>query len=477
MESIPLVVDLDGTLNRTDTLHEGLLGLLRNSPFELLRLVSTLSRGRAHFKRQVARLAHLDLTTLPLNEDFVTWLREQKATGRYLILATGADISVASQIAMRVGLFNEVLGSDGINNLAGPNKATTLIERFGENGFDYAGNSRRDLAVWKRARHGIVVTASNGVVKDARAVCEVVQVFPRPDHDWRVWLRLLRGHQWLKNLLLFTPIAAAHQLGNPSKFLHVAIALVAFSTSASAVYLGNDLLDLENDRRHPRKQHRAFASGQLPLWVGVFLSPVLLILGILIATLAGTTFLQWLLVYIAITFAYSLGLKRIAIIDCLALALLYTLRVIAGAAASRTPLSFWLLAFAIFFFLSLAFVKRYAELQTQTSEVDEKISGRGYSTKDAPMIQLLGVASGFAAVLILALYLNTTTVQNLYKSPQVVWGAVPVLLYWISWIWLKAHRGEMHDDPLVFAVREPESLVAGAIFVGILLVGAVGWPW
>ena len=226
-----------------------------------------------------------------------------------------------------------------------------------------------------------------------------------------------------------------------------------------------------------RSGHRAFASGTIPLWVGALLSPLLLILGIVIAAIAGTTFLQWLLVYIAITFAYSFGLKRIAIIDCLALALLYTLRVIAGAAASKTPLSFWLLAFSVFFFLSLAFVKRYAEFQAQGLGGDEYISGRGYSPKDAPIIQLLGVSSGFSAVLILALYLNTTTVHDLYRSPQVVWGAVPVLLYWVSWIWLKAHRGEMHDDPLVFAVREPESLIAGAIFVGILLVGAVGWPW
>lgn len=477
MDSIPLVVDLDGTLVRTDTLHEGLLGMLRNSPIRLFRLTASLSRGKAHFKQQVARLAHLDLATLPLNEEVVVWLRDQKAAGRHLVLATGADVSLASQIAMRVGLFGGVLGSDGTVNLAGPNKATALIERFGENGFDYAGNSRRDLSVWTHARYAIVVTAPSGVVKDAREVCEVVKVFPKQDHGWRTWLRLLRAHQWLKNLLLFTPIAAAHQIGNPSKFLHVTIAFIAFSMSASGVYLGNDLLDLENDRRHPRKQHRAFASGQLPLWVGALLSPVLLIFGIVIAAFAGTTFLQWLLVYIAITFAYSFGLKRIAIIDCLALALLYTLRVIAGAAASRTPLSFWLLAFSIFFFLSLAFVKRYAELQTQLLDVNEKISGRGYSTKDAPMVQLLGVASGFAAVLILALYLNTTTVHDLYKSPDVVWGAVPVMLYWVSWIWLKAHRGEMHDDPLVFAVREPESLVAGAIFVGILLVGAVGWPW
>ncbi len=477
MESIPLVVDLDGTLLRTDTLYESLLGLLRSSPRDLLHLPAWLARGKAYFKQQVARSAKLNLDTLPLNEEVLTWLRDQKANGRHLVLATGADASIAEQVAHRVGLFDEVLSSNGTINLTGSNKATVLQERFGEKGFDYAGNSRKDLTVWRHARHAIVVNARSSIAKRADEVCNVELTFAAPSRGPRTWLRMLRVHQWLKNLLLFTPIAAAHQLIDPTKLLQVSTAFFAFSISASAVYLANDLLDLENDRRHPRKQRRAFASGQMPSWVGALLTPVLLIVGVGLAGVVGMTFLQWLLVYLAITSAYSFGLKRLAIIDALLLALLYTLRVIAGAAASDTPLSFWLLAFSIFLFLSLAFVKRYAELQIQLLEGSEKAHGRGYSTSDAPIVQLLGVSSGFAAVLILALYLDSTTVQDLYRSPQMVWGAVPVMLYWVSWIWLKAHRGEMHDDPLVFAMREPASLFAGAVFAGILIIGAVGWPW
>ena len=477
MESVPLVVDLDGTLLRTDSLYESLLGLLRNSPGDLIHLPGWLAKGKAHFKQEVARRAGLHVDTLPINEELLTWLGEQKASGRYLVLATAADAELATGIASRVALFDEVLSSDGTLNLSGSNKAEALRARFGDKGFDYAGNSSKDLAVWRHARRAIVVNARKGVIKRAEVVSEVSAVFPAPSRGPRVWLRMLRVHQWAKNLLLFTPIAAAHQATHPTKLLQVGIAFLAFGIAASSVYLSNDLLDLDSDRRHPRKRRRAFASGQIPLWVGVLLAPILLLAGLALAVVVGTTFLQWLLVYIAVTFAYSFGLKRIAIIDALVLAMLYTLRVIAGAAATATPLSFWLLAFSIFLFLSLAFVKRFAELQTQLQAGSEKAHGRGYSTSDAPIVQLLGVSSGFAAVLILALYLNTTTVTDLYKSPQMVWGAVPVLLYWISWIWLKAHRGEMHDDPLVFALRERESLIAGAIFAAILFVGAVGWPW
>jgi 4-hydroxybenzoate polyprenyltransferase/phosphoserine phosphatase len=477
VEPVPLVVDLDGTLVRTDTLQEALLGLVRNNPGDTLHLLGWLRAGRAHLKEQLAKRSDLGVHTLPLNNELVTWLHDQKATGRRIVLATGADSSIAIGIAQRLGIFDEIFSSDGTHNFTGAKKAVALQTRFGDKGFDYVGDSQKDLPVWQHARQAILVNATRSVAKRASAVCEVTQVFPSPSRGPRVWVRMLRVHQWLKNLLLFTPFLAAHQTTNLPQLLHLGIAFMAFSIGASAVYLANDLLDLESDRRHPRKARRAFASGKVPLWVGALLAPTFLVIGIGLAAFVGTTFLQWLLAYVAITGAYSLGLKRIAIIDCLVLAMLYTLRVIAGAAASNTPLSFWLLAFSIFLFLSLAFVKRYAELQSHILEGKDEAHGRGYMTSDAPIVQLLGVTSGFAAVLILALYLNSTAVHDLYKSPQMVWGAVPVMLYWVSWIWLKAHRGEMHDDPLIFAVREPESLIAGAIFAAILIVGAVGWPW
>jgi 4-hydroxybenzoate polyprenyltransferase len=191
----------------------------------------------------------------------------------------------------------------------------------------------------------------------------------------------------------------------------------------------------------------------------------------------GGTFLPWLIFYFVLTCAYSWGLKRLVLVDCLTLAMLYTLRIVAGAAAANMSLSFWLLAFSVFLFLSLAFVKRYAELQVQVLHKKHKVHGRGYYTADAPLIQILGITSGYAAVLVLALYLNSDAVVKLYRTPECVWGTVPVMLFWVSWMWLQAHRGEMHDDPLVYAIKDKASLLAGVVFAVVLVIGAVGWPW
>ncbi len=292
-----------------------------------------------------------------------------------------------------------------------------------------------------------------------------------------MWIKELRIHQWLKNLLLFAPILAAHQEANSSKITKLIEAFFAFGLIASSVYITNDLIDIESDRKHPRKSRRGFASGQIPIVMGKIAIPLLLALGFFFAFLAGANFVGWLVVYLLTTLAYSFWLKRVAIVDCLTLASLYVIRIIAGAAVTHIPLSFWLLAFSIFLFLSLAFVKRFAELHTLRDSPLTALTGRDYGQEDEGLVQLLGVSSGFAAVLILGLYVNTDTVRQLYKSPEVVWGLVPVLLYWISFIWLKANRGEMNDDPLVFAVKDRASLVAGAIFAVILYIGTVGWPW
>ena len=291
------------------------------------------------------------------------------------------------------------------------------------------------------------------------------------------WINELRIHQWLKNLLLFAPILAAHQEANSSKIAKLIEAFFAFGLIASSVYLTNDLIDIESDRAHPRKSRRGFASGQIPIVQGKVAIPLLLLFGFLLAGFAGSNFVGWLVIYLLTTLAYSFTLKRIAIVDCLTLASLYVIRIIAGAAVTHIPLSFWLLAFSIFLFLSLAFVKRFAELHTLRNSSRTTLTGRDYSEEDEGLVQLLGVSSGFAAVLILGLYVNTDTVRQLYKSPEVVWGLVPVLLYWISFIWLKANRGEMNDDPLVFAVKDRASLLSGLLFAAILFVGTVGWPW
>ena len=473
----PLVVDLDGTLIHTDMLHESVLRVLRDRPLHALRIPLWLSQGKAALKQRLASHTDFDPGLLPYNDALLHWLKTKRAEGRSLILCTASDRAIADSIAEHLAIFDEVIASDGATNISGKHKAETLTQRFGPSGFDYAGNSEADLAVWERARRAIVVNASDRLAKAAEGVCEVERIFPRKTPDFSAWLRALRTHQWLKNLLLFVPLLASHDLGNGGAWWSLMLALVSFSLCASSVYVGNDLLDLESDRRHPRKRNRPFAAGSIPVWVGGALVPVLLIGSLGVGRFVGGAFLSWLVSYFILTCAYSLTLKRWVLVDCLTLALLYTLRILAGAAAGEHVLSFWLLAFSSFLFLSLAFVKRYAELEVQLLIGQEKIHGRGYHTADAPLIQTMGMTAGYASVLVLALYLNSETVVNLYRAPELIWGAVPVMLFWVSWMWMQAHRGEMHDDPLVFAVRDRASLVTGALLAAIMAMGAVGLPW
>lgn len=469
--SHPLVVDLDGTLLHTDTLHESALQLLRDRPTDTLRIPGWLIQGKAAMKRRIASRTQLNVQALPYNTAFVDWLKEQKEAGRRLVLCTATDRAVAEPIAQHLGLFDEVLASDGEINLAGANKAEALSRRFGERGFDYAGNSTADLAVWARAHEAVVVNAPASLLAQARTRFKVAQVFEAPKQGLTVWRRALRLHQWLKNLLLFMPLVAAHQFGDVRALGALGLAFVAFSLCASSVYLANDLLDLESDRLHPRKRNRPFASGALPAWMGVVLAPVLLGSSLALAALVGPAFLSWLGGYFILTCLYSWLLKRLILVDCLTLAMLYTLRVLAGGAAVGLELSFWLLAFSVFLFLSLAFVKRFAELELQRSTGRAKLHGRGYHTDDASLIQTMGITAGQASVLVLALYLNSDAVTRLYAHPQVIWGAVPVLLFWVHWMWMQAHRGKMHDDPLVFAVKDRASLAAG---IGVALFLAAG---
>jgi 4-hydroxybenzoate polyprenyltransferase len=287
----------------------------------------------------------------------------------------------------------------------------------------------------------------------------------------------MRIHQWLKNLLLFVPLFAAHELTRGEAWSSLTLAFLSFSLCASSVYITNDILDFESDRLHPRKRNRPFASGLIPAWMGALLAPILLIASLAIGSFVDGPFLSWLIFYFVLTCAYSWALKRLMLVDCLTLALLYTLRIIAGAAAAGHSLSFWLLAYSVFLFLSLAFVKRYAELEVQSLGDKKKIQGRGYYTADAPLIQTMGITAGYASVLILALYINSDAVVKLYRAPKLIWGTVPIMLLWISWMWIQAHRGKMHDDPLVFAVKDPISLVAGVAFILVLFTGTVGLPW
>ena len=471
---IPLIVDLDGTLIHSDMLHESTFLLLKSKPLSVIKLPWILFfKGKAALKQWISKNIVFDSALLPYNKDFISWLQVQSGTGRKLVLCTASDRLIAEPIAAHLGFFDEVMASDGILNLEGRHKAAALVDKFGYKGFDYAGNSIPDLHVWRHARKAILVNATSQLERDASAISQLDEVFEGLNSNMTAWFKAVRLHQWLKNLLLFIPLLAAHRLTEGEAWVSLTLAFVAFSLCASSVYIANDLLDLESDRQHPRKSKRPFASGALPVWKGAILSPVLLILSCAVASFVGGEFLQWLTVYFAITCVYSFKLKQVVLVDCMSLAVLYTLRIVAGAAAIGSVLSFWLLAFSIFLFLSLAFVKRFAELQVQLLNGRHKAHGRGYFTDDAPLIQMLGVSAGYMSALVLALYLNSPEILRLYAHPEWVWGTVLVMIFWISWLWLRAYRGQMHDDPLVFALRDTTSLAAGGIFGLCLLLGSI----
>ena len=470
----PLAVDLDGTLLQTDLLHESVLRLLKNQPFLIFALPFWLLSGKAAFKRRLAAAVELDVSTLPFNIPFLEWLKHQRSQGRRLILCTASDSMLANAIAQNLGIFDAVLASDGKTNLSGANKAAALISAFGSKQFDYAGNATIDLPVWKVAHHAIVVSNSKALQAQAKRLTKVELIFEQSTDFITAVIQSLRLHQWIKNALLFVPLLAAHHTDNPDAWSTLFLAFIAFSLCASAVYIINDLLDLESDRNHVRKCLRPFAAGDLPIPLGIAMVPTLLLLSFGIASYIGTAFLICLFIYCAMTCAYSWRLKQWVLVECLTLAILYTLRIIAGAAAVAVPLSFWLLAFSIFLFFSLAFIKRYAELEIQDLSGIRKVHGRGYFTSDAPLIQQLGVSSGYIAVLILALYLNSENVVRLYKTPQIIWAAIPLMLLWLSWMWLKAHRGLMHDDPIVFAIKDKVSLLIGLLFV-LTFILATWW--
>jgi len=477
LTTAPLIVDLDGTLIHTDMLHESALRISRDRPFDVLRMPLWLMQGKAVLKRNLASRSSFDAALLPYNESLLDWLKEQRAAGRRLVLCTASDRAIADAVAAHLGVFDEVLASDGSTNLAGQHKAEALEKQYGQGGFDYVGNSAADLKVWRRARKAIVVNGARGLAGKAEALCGVEREFPPPARGARAWRKVLRVHQWLKNMLLFVPLVAAHQVFDIDNWLTLVLAFISFSLCASTVYIANDLLDLESDRAHPRKRLRPFASGAVPAWHGVVAAPLLLAASVALGSRVGGSFLPWLMVYFLLTCVYSLGLKKVILLDCITLAILYTLRITAGAAALSMPLSFWLLAFSVFLFLSLAFVKRYAELKLQAQTGKLKVHGRGYFTTDEPLVMNMGVTAGYASAVVLALYLNSDNVLMLYEQPEAVWGAVPVLLFWISWIWMQAHRGHMHDDPVVFAVKDRASQLAGLVFGTVLVVGALGWPW
>jgi 4-hydroxybenzoate polyprenyltransferase len=465
---VPLCVDLDGTLLRTDSLHEALVAALRRAPWLALALPFWLLRGRAAFKREVARHAQLDASLLPYDEAVLELVRTERAKGRRIVLATAADLGIAEAVASHLGLFDEIVASDGTVNLKGARKAQALAGRFGERGFDYVGDSRADHAPWSGAAVAYVCAGPQVVRRlEARGV-RAVAIERAPRLRWP-FLRALRMHQWMKNLLVFVPLVTAHRLYDPAATRSSILAFAAFSLAASGAYLLNDLADLDHDRRHPKKRRRALASGELSLAIGAVTAPALLVIAFAISVLLTPAFRVELACYVAATMAYSLWLKRLVLLDVFMLASLYGVRIAGGAAAIAVPLSHWLLVFSLFMFLSLALAKRYAELSALARREGRDAPGRGYRTGDAPLVGIMGVACGQLSVLVFALYITSPEVRALYATPLLLWLVCPVLLYWVARVWLIAYRGELDEDPLVFALRDRVSLALGVATLVVLL--------
>lgn len=471
--AVPLVVDLDGTLLKTDLLYEALFLLLGADPPAVLRAVAALPGGKAAFKARLADAAVLDLHRLPVDEEVLDLVRRARAQGRPVWLASASDTRWVEAFAEHTGLFDGVLASDGRNNLGGHAKAQALVAAFGEGGFDYVGNDPVDVPVWAKARVAWVADPRPGLVAAAgRVAGEVRTLSPRP-RSARHYLRAMRVHQWLKNLLIFVPGIAAH-VTDPLAYAKGLLAFLAFGLCASGVYLLNDLLDLGSDRAHATKRNRPFAAGILPLVDGFRLCPLLLLAALALALAVSPAFLAVLAAYYVMTLGYSLRIKRVLMLDVVVLAGLYGVRVVAGAAAFAVPLSEWLIALCIFLFLSLALVKRVAELAARLAQGRGDPEGRAYRLADLPLLEMLATASGLVAVLVLALYINSPDVVRLYALPQALWAGCLVLLYWLGRILILTHRGVMHDDPVVFAVTDRVSLLCGGFLGLIVLVAALG---
>mgnify|MGYP006158097583 CR=1 FL=1 len=474
MKNKPIIIDLDGTIVHTDMLHENIFSLLAAKPLEILKIPYYLFKGKAYLKKKLALESQLDVTNLPYNYELLDWIKDQKNKGSNVVLCTGSDIIDAKKISDFLGIFDDVIASDGKLNLVGKNKANILVEQYGSKNFHYAGNSRKDIHIWKESDHAIVINSSKKLLNAVKKICKVTFTIPKRKIHPKIIIKAMRVHQWLKNLLLFAPFIAAHQINNFESWVSVTIGFISFSLCASAIYLLNDLTDLSNDRSHPRKKERPFASGELPFYYGVLLIPLLLVSSFAIAIIfSNSEFTIWLFLYLFLTTLYTFIIKPIIFLDVIVLAMLFTIRIIAGSATLLLPLSPWILGFSIFLFVSLAIIKRYAELEIQIIKNISQIKGRGYYTSDASLIQSIGLASGFCSILVFVLYLNSPEVMALYNSPEIIWLCIPILIYWQSWMWLSAHRGKMHDDPLIFAMKDKHSLMSGFLFVFVLFLGTV----
>ncbi len=465
---IPLVVDLDGTLTPTDTLLESLLQLIKHSPASQLHLPAWLLSGRAGFKEAIATRVTIDAEKLPYNMPLLEYLQAEKSKGRQIILATAAHHTIAEAVSRRLGIFDKVLATRPENNLKGSAKLKAIQENIGQT-FVYAGDCAADLPIWKQAQAAVLVGVPESVATQVRKDTPIERDFPKQPGGPAVWLRALRVHQWIKNLLLFVPVLTTFEFADVHKLIHIMLAFMAFSLAASATYIVNDLWDLGNDRVHPRKRMRPFASGALSILHGLLVAAAALMAALVLAATVSQGFLWMLLTYLVLTSAYSWVIKEYVLLDVLMLSLLYTIRILAGSVAIGVATSSWLLAFSAFTFLSLALVKRCAELVSLDESGVAATRGRDYRVSDLVVLWPLGVGAALCAVVVFGLFISAPETQPRYATPQLLWLVAIGLVYWMARLWIKTSRGEMHDDPVVYALKNRGSRLTVLAMVAAVL--------
>ncbi len=465
---VPLIVDLDGTLVQTDLLYESFFASIKDGAKHHWSTFNALRRGKAPLKAYLAAVSTIDYTSLPFNTEVIKLVNQARAERRPVYLATASDRRHAESIAAHLGIFDGVFCSEDSTNLAGETKARVLVDAFGEGGFDYIGNSSADLAIWSHARQAYIASNRSSLGNIVEQGGVPVTPVTSPRSSLRVWLKALRVHQYAKNALIFIAALTAHAYSFQN-LVHVVLAFVSFSLCASSAYLLNDLVDCQADRKHPTKRNRPFASGAIPAAHGIVAIPILVLMATICALSISALFTLILFTYLGLTLAYSFTLKRRLIVDVVVLATLYTIRVIAGAAAIPVVPSEWLLAFSMFIFFCLALAKRYIELEMRLDKDLPDPSNRNYRLMDLPTIGALAAASGFNAVTIFALYVNSPAVSGLYRHQQVLWLICPILMYWLSRILILAHRRVVDDDPIVFALRDRNSRICAVAMIAVVL--------
>ncbi len=465
----PLFVDLDGTVIKTDLMFESVLLLLKKNPLAIFLIPIWLLRGKANVKHQLAQRVDIVVDLLPLNPEFLAYLRTQVDEGRDIILISASNQQPVQQVSDHLALFIDAIGSDADHNLKAENKLARIQQLISKSDFSYAGNSSADLSVWFHAEEVLMVNCGSVLEAQLQDKTKLAALFDPASSPLTKFWQAIRPHQWLKNGLVFLPLILSHRVNQPDLLLQAFVGFVSFSFCATSVYLLNDMLDLNSDRQHKSKYSRPFASGELSLAYGFLGAPLLLLVAFSVASFLPTGFLTVLLAYWLLTCAYSFLLKKLFLVDVLVLAVLYTLRIVAGSAAISVLTTAYLIAFSMSLFFGLAIVKRYTELSNLQALGKTASEGRAYAWGDLKILSVLGISASLAAVLIFTFYVNAPDTTALYSTPTLLWLICPLLLYLLGRIWLLAYQGQLDEDPVLFAVSDWQCRII------TLLCGLLTW--